>query len=1130
MSINVVNNYSVAYTNLMLSTSTEVKTSADALQPATIAVPAAWKTPLFTHKTDTGATTSDYKVRAELDCTNESDEYKIAGDFTVNAEGWQLPAPLTVPVGWNCQIDLNQPLFKIPGADLVDSSGLPLSADAASGANFTWDAVGGSGTAATQSGLRGALVTKAGTDPNTNSLALHIPYRMQLGSFNLKKKVGGEGVSMIPGDHQFKVDYSCTLNGVPIPIPTARPMSNSQDVIGTFKNDLQNRLQSVGSTAGAQNMKMGRFQQGEWHPIDALPAGAVCAVSEDSTVAERPHSKWDNYWELTPGFRSREPIVSNCETLGTELCSYQDPGSKAVALVKLPRDAGTKNNKYWSDKDNPSGSTNPIVPQTLPENFAGTMVPWNNYTFEKTRVKVHLTVDGNGKRLGAGKAVSLRLYCKPPSLVANEVTIEGNGGNAAAIYNTTLKLTPSTSDPYTATGISDVFVPVDYNCVIAQTRPETYDASVDYVLHNIRADTSTILTADISPTDPNPLQTLKDQLAKYDGTNDLFGTVDVNGGTVDGVTHEADGNLLPTQEESILKGFRVHPNYVVPQGAPQKFTEFDLTNTYNRPEANLWVNAKLDTEASEYEENVGSRLTIPGYKISYTCTDAVLREPAVPPATEGTPVTYTGTVEVDSSGTPVQIRRSSDDILPATATCSFEIVNAGADPIGAYPTLRHRLSAELSETTDPGGEQVRTQGFKPQFMGTLYPCPTPTEPNKQCPTQKSDLSQYKNANEVVFDAAGKNRSTLTFTNAYLVQKADVSVVAYPEGTRAKALLARSTTQYPYNYTCSYPQLPGYDSTGSGTLRYEKITVDESVTPPVTTSTWQDAKAAQLARAIVPVGSTCTVVPQSPTPDLSGLEAQNLKHITAFMTPPLNQLLDPITKLPRSEPAFTDVLDPQNGTVTWSAANRAPIPAAGFTMQPGDDPRVVMHAIYRNKVNVQVRKVDKEFQTAIDTEVSFKIYPVKANGDLDSANPIDVTPQKNQNGNDIPGVFAAALEPGGYALEETKSGRGEMLPTYWNFTVSPKNHLDGNQKFDPYTDFGDDLTVKLADYVSHTGMVAVNPPLTDTQPWSIDVAEVSSGYLPKTGGARLWVEITGLLMLAGGLALAYRRKTLLKENH
>lgn len=1120
LNINIVNDYAVAYTNLMLSTSTEVKTSADAKTAANIDVPEAWKTPLFTHKTDTGATTSDYKVRAELDCTNESDEYKIAGDFTVNAEGWQLPAPLTVPVGWNCKIDLNQPLFKIPGADLVDSSGLPLRADAASGANFTWDAVGGEGTENSQNGLTGKVVTRAGSAADANSLTLHIPYRMQLGSFNLKKKVGGEGVSMIPGTHQFKVDYSCSLNGVDIPLPAARPIAKKQDVTGTFGKDLSDRL---GSLDNHRSMEMGRFQQGEWHPIDALPAGAVCAVSEDSAVAERPHSKWDNYWELTPGFRSREPIVSNCETLGTELCSYRDPGSKAVALVKLPRDAGTKDNIYRSDKDNPSGSTNPIVPQTLPENFAGTMVPWNNYTFEKTQVKVHLAIGGNGKRLGAGKEISLRLYCKPPSLVANGAPIEGNGGNAAAIYNTTLKLEHSTSDPdpYTATYLSDVFVPVGYNCVIAQTRPEPYDATVGYQLHRVSSDTTTILTDDIPADATDPLATLKGHLAT------LFGDIDVNGG----VAHEADENLLPAQNEGILKGFRVHPDHVSAQGGEQSFTEFDLTNTYTRPVANLWVKALVDkATTSKYEENVGSQLGTLAYKVNYTCTDAYLRNDPEPTATEGTPVTYTGIVEVDSSGPPVQIRRSSDDILPATATCSFEIVNASADPIGAYPTLRHRLSAELSETTDPGGEQVRTQGFKPQFMGTLYPCPTPAEPNKQCPTQKSDLSQYKNANEVVFDAAGKNRSTLTFTNAYLIQKADVSVVAYPEGSRAKALLARDTTLYPYDYTCSYPQLPGYDTTGSGTLRYEKITVDESHTPPVTTSTWQDAKVAQLARAIVPVGSTCTVVPQSPTADWSGLEAQNLKHITAFMTPPLNQLLDPITKLPRSEPAFTDVLDPQNGTVTWSAANRAPIPTTGFTMQPGDYPYVVMHAIYQNKVNVQVRKVDKEFQTAIGTGSSFKIYHVLANGKHDLTKPIDVTPQKYTNGNDIPGVFAAALEPGGYALEETKSGMGEMLPTYWHFTVSPKNHLDGNQKFDPYTDFGDDLEVKLADYVSHTGLVAVNPPLTDTQPWSIDVAEVSSGYLPKTGGARLWIEIIGLMTLAGGLALAHRRKTLFKENH
>lgn len=1126
LSINIVNDYAVAYTNLMLSTTTDVKTSADALQPATIAVPAAWKTPLFTHRTDNGTGTEEtvegYKVRAELVCkSGTEDVYKIAGDFTVNADGWHLPAPLTVPVGWNCQIDLNQPLFKIPGADLVDSDGKALSAEATSGANFTWNAVGGSGTAGTQTGLTGKLITQAGTDPNPNSLALKIPYRMQLGSFNFKKKVGGEGVSMIPGSHQFKVDYSCTLNGVPIPIPSARLMGNSQDVVGTFKDDLRSRLRSVSNTEGAQNIKMGRFQQGEWHPIDALPAGAVCAVSEDKARAERPHTKWDNYWELTPGFRSREPIVSNCETLGTDLCSYQDSDSKAVALVKLPRDTPAKKNTFWSNKDNPSGSTNPIVPQTLPENFAGTMVSWNNYTFEKTQVKVHLTVGGNGKRLGAGKEVSLRLYCKPPTLVANEVTIP-NAGNAAAIYNTTLKLEHSASDPdpYAATYLSDVFVPVGYNCVIAQTRPEPYDATVDYTLHKIPTDRSTILTADISPTDRNPLQTLKNQLAKYDGINDLFGDIDVNGGTVGDVKYEADGNLLPAQNEGILKGFQVHPDHVSAQGTTQEYTEFDLTNTYTRTEANLWVNALVDnTTTSKYEENVGSKVTIPGYKVNYTCTDAYLRNPVVSPAKEGTPVTYTGTVDVGSSGHAVQITRDLEDILPATATCAFTLENASTDPIGAYETLRHRLGADWREVTVPDSTEVRAEAFQPEYIDDKSPCPT--DPDKQCP--KSDLTQYRNAKGVTLDPTGQNQTTITFTNTYLVQKADIGVVAYPQGTRAKALLAKDTTTYPYNYRCTYPTLPGYTSPGSGTLKYEDTST--------TTAALVDAKAAQMARTIVPIGSTCTIVPQPPTADLSGLEAQNLKHITAMMTPPRNQLIDPATGAPRPEPTFTDVPKADGTGIEWPAAARAEIPPAGFKMTAGDDPRVVLHTIYRDEAKVQVRKVDKDFQTAINTGAEFKIYPLKASGDPDLDKPIDVVKQKDENGNEMPGVFAAALEPGGYALEETKSGMGEMLPTYWKFTVSPQNHhLEGSQNFDPYTNFGDDLEVKLAEYDSHTGMVDVTPPLTNEQPWSIDVAEVSSGYLPKTGGARLWVEITGLLMLAGGLALAYRRKTLLKENH
>lgn len=855
-------------------------------------------------------------------------------------------------------------------------------------------------------------------------------------------------------------------------------------------------------------------------PIDALPAGAVCAVSEDSAAAEREYSKWDNYWELTPGFRSREAIVSNCETKGTELCSYQTSTSKATALVKLPRDTPAKENTFWSNKDNPDGSTNPIVPKTLPENFAGTMVPWNNYTFEKTQVKVHLTVDGNGKRLGAGKEISLRLYCKPPTLVANGATIDDNAGNAAAIYNTTLKLEHSASDPdpYAATYLSDVFVPVGYNCVIAETRPEPYDATVGYQLHRVSSDNSTILTDDVPADAPNPLATLKGQLAT------LFGDLDVNGGTVDGVTYQADGNLLPAQNEGILKGFRVHPDHVVAQGTDQKFTEFDLTNTYTRPEANLWVNALVDkTTTSTYEENVGSKLTIPGYKVNYTCTDAYLRNPVVPPAKEGTPVTYTGTVEVDSSGHAVQITRDLEDILPATATCAFTLENASTDPIASYLTLRHRLGADWSEVTVPDSTEVRAEAFQPEYMDDKYPCPTKTDPDRQCPTQKSDLTQYRNAKGVTLDPTGQNQTTITFTNTYLVQKADIGVVAYPQGDRAKKYLQPDTT-YGYTYSCTYPQLPGYMSPGSGKLQYK----DTSATNP----TPGDAKAAQLASTIVPVGSTCTIVPEVPSADLSGLAAEGLTHLTALMTPPRNQLIDPATGAPRPEPTFTDVPNAEGTGIEWSAAARAEIPDTGFTMTAGEDsPRVVLHTIYRDKAKVQVRKVDKD-QQPIDKEAIFKIYPVDTNGNPISTKVIEVSAQTDANGNVIPGVFAATLAPGGYKLEETKSGMGEMLPTYWPFTVSATNHqkTSTNPTFDPYTDFGDDLTVELAGYVSHSGLVAVKTPANDTQPWSIDVAEVSSGYLPKTGGMRLWIEITGLLMLAGGLALAYRRKTLLKENH
>ena len=148
--------------------------------------------------------------------------------------------------------------------------------------------------------------------------------------------------------------------------------------------------------------------------------------------------------------------------------------------------------------------------------------------------------------------------------------------------------------------------------------------------------------------------------------------------------------------------------------------------------------------------------------------------------------------------------------------------------------------------------------------------------------------------------------------------------------------------------------------------------------------------------------------------------------------------------------------------------------------------------------------------------------------VDGVNPklgsqaIEVTPVLNQE-NVATGEFWTNLGPGSYVLEETKAGKGELLPTYWGFKVEAANTQNTNA-----SDFGADLVVTLSEIQENSGLVALKKPATDKQPWAIDVAEVSSGHLPKTGGERAWIELGGLALLATGAALTLwlrRKRTL-----
>lgn len=188
-----------------------------------------------------------------------------------------------------------------------------------------------------------------------------------------------------------------------------------------------------------------------------------------------------------PGYRSREP-ASPCEA-ASDKCRPADEGATIKAQVLLPRDQPARNNIYKAGygnvdaKDAHGNRVNPIIPDTLPENFAGTMVPWNNYTFEKTQVKVSLKNTGNGAPLAKGKTFKARLYCSPPSLIGGSEVLEDEKEFQEAVAAQSINLDLTFEESATEPGvwqeaIGSQMVPVGYSCVLAEAKFPELDARV----------------------------------------------------------------------------------------------------------------------------------------------------------------------------------------------------------------------------------------------------------------------------------------------------------------------------------------------------------------------------------------------------------------------------------------------------------------------------------------------------------------------------------------------------------------------------------------------------------------------------------------------------------------------------
>ena len=152
-------------------------------------------------------------------------------------------------------------------------------------------------------GTTGPEITYTGGDQTSDgstSVDLVIPgelrdlvvtntYDVQYGSFNLKKKVDGEGVATVAPERQYELRYRCTLNEVEV-------------------------------ASGTQ--LMGRFDSGDSNQVTGIPTGAECSVVEtpsDEYGAEEPHAQWTARWTVADGPTGfeNEQVCANqegCET------------------------------------------------------------------------------------------------------------------------------------------------------------------------------------------------------------------------------------------------------------------------------------------------------------------------------------------------------------------------------------------------------------------------------------------------------------------------------------------------------------------------------------------------------------------------------------------------------------------------------------------------------------------------------------------------------------------------------------------------------------------------------------------------------------------------------------------------
>lgn len=1059
-----------------------------------------------------------------------------------------------IPRGWDCSASVDPMTLKLRGTDLRGAAWNKDVSSRDQAKTTIW-------SAAETDSPKPEITWKS--NQSTFKAGLTSNYRVQLASFNVKKKVGGEGVAMISGDHMFTVDYSCTLNGKRITLPQPAAINNlkaaATDSDGKAWNaaeQLEKTLESRlnGANQETRSIQIGRFQQGEWHPIDVLPAGAVCTLEEVSDKAKVKSARLDHYWEIAAGYRSREP-ESKCEASSAK-CRPVSEGEIGKVEVILPVDQDEKHNDYCFEKKKPDVNAcnalkngqiqNPWVPDTLPENFAGTMVPWNNYVFEKTEVELSLKLEGNGAALMQDQTVNNRLYCKPPPLVDENGQLVPSDANAAQVIKVPLNF--QVSKDASAASLRQVAkqqIPVNYRCVLAQENFPTGDAKL--VTRLSYADTVNNGVNTFGDTS-NPQQS---NSATAEQLKALFTTQTLS-------EYEKDTNLAKAENENYIAAFKVPEPLTKQPGKDTAITRFNLTNTLTRPGVNLEVAHVMSAGSNGYY-GLGKNLTangLTGYRVKYVCEDKYLKvknseDKEVPFKYEGTAnlgVNNSATIFLDQANSAPGGAggTTAGNFLPASSTCTFQLENpSGSDPLAMYPTIALSTAAKVS------GDAMLSGRFETErIKADRDPAALEVKP---VTFQKAKID---NPDESM-------KAKLTFETNYFTEQQTLSLGTFTYGKESlvkKAILENTT--FDYKYTCKYPKLPGMSFSADEkqiTAKLKQIlTFGEEVTEDCPAGTPGASSAGKCTKRVVPAGTSCTVTGTPPTSQVDYLKIVTNEIPNTESLWEVNEHGEKTGKLIFAGKTKT-VLDSNPFQVTLDGQNRD---------------KVIAYAVYKNGAELKVRRTDENDQTVkgatfelyTTTDVSTTAGPASVvSGEGRKLVKQNFEAIKDSTGQPT-GEYKIVLGPGTYQIGTTSTGKNgaELLWQRFEVHVEVQDTKDGDAN----------AAVFLTADTIHSGLVKVterkitvndptssasgtstggsgtasgtSPGTTGSDPnatggntgsttasgaqdpetksiWDVDVADIRFGDLPLTGGWLPWLLGAAGTMLAGAVVLMLRNR-------